>query len=158
MEKTIKYQKFENWNELPEDEKKLLEEALKARESSHCQYSNFHVGAAGLLKDGQIIHGSNFENAAYGSTTCAEVSLINSINANSKIQDLEKIAVIASPKDRKSDIPISPCGNCRQVLAETESLIDKEITLLFSCDNQETIKLKGIRKNLLPFSFSSTDL
>ncbi len=90
----------------------LLEVAWEARERAHAPYSRFHVGAALLAADGRIFPGCNVENLSYGLTNCAErVAIGSAIAAGAR--EFLAIAVVADTR-----VPISPCGACRQVLAE----------------------------------------
>lgn len=92
----------------------LLALARSAREQAYAPYSNFQVGAALLARDGRRFSGCNVENAAYGLCNCAErTALFNAIAAGCRPGDFAAIAVIAD-----SDAPVSPCGACRQVMAE----------------------------------------
>ena len=89
----------------------LIEAAWQVRERAHAPYSKFHVGAA-LLADGKVITGCNVENLSYGLTNCAErVAVGTAIAAG--LRNIEAVAVVAD-----TTVPISPCGACRQVLAE----------------------------------------
>lgn len=90
----------------------LTELAWKTREHAHAPYSHFLVGAATVDKEGRIFSGCNVENLSFGLTICAErVAIANAIAAGSR--DLQAIVVVAD-----TDIPVSPCGACRQVMAE----------------------------------------
>lgn len=90
----------------------LIDQAKKAREHAYAPYSNYRVGAALLLDSGEIIQGANVENASFGATVCAERSAV--FTAISKgFQKLKAIAIVT-----ESSPPASPCGLCRQVLAE----------------------------------------
>lgn len=92
----------------------LLALARSAREQAYAPYSNFLVGAALLTRDGRRFSGCNVENASYGLCNCAErTALCNAIAAGCRPGDFAAIAVIAD-----SDAPVSPCGACRQVMAE----------------------------------------
>jgi cytidine deaminase len=84
------------------DGQALLQQAVLARTKAYVPYSHFQVGAALLDKDGNIHHGCNVENAAYGPTNCAERTAL-----------FRAIAVIGDTTE-----PITPCGVCRQVLVE----------------------------------------
>jgi cytidine deaminase len=93
----------------------LLDLAREAQNNAYAPYSKFRVGAAVLLDDGQVFTGCNVENASYGLTNCAERSAI--FAAVSKLGGARvKIRAIAVVNDR--DLPCSPCGACRQVIAE----------------------------------------
>ena len=90
----------------------LVERASKARERAHAPYSNFRVGAALLTQDGQIFEGCNVENASFGLTICAErVAITNAVS-----QGYKKFKAMAIITD--SEPAASPCGACRQVMAE----------------------------------------
>ncbi|MCU0750316.1 MAG: cytidine deaminase [Akkermansiaceae bacterium] len=90
----------------------LLEEAWKARDRAYAPYSKFHVGAALLAADGRIFSGCNVENISYGLTNCAERVAIGAAVA-AGVREFVAVAVVAD-----TTVPISPCGACRQVLAE----------------------------------------
>lgn len=92
----------------------LLELARHARELAYAPYSRFQVGAALQTRDGRTFFGCNVENAAYGLCNCAErTALFSAIAAGCKPGDFSAIAVIADTPE-----PVTPCGSCRQVLAE----------------------------------------
>jgi len=96
-----------------EQKKKLIQISGEQRKNAHCPYSKFHVGAALLTESGEIFRGSNVENASYGLTICAERSAIVSAVSNGH----KKFLGIAISTDLKESFG-SPCGACRQVLAE----------------------------------------
>ena len=90
----------------------LVEAAWMAREHAHAPYSNFAVGAALLAGDGQIFTGCNVENLSYGLTMCAERVAIGTAVAAGARKFLAMVVVADTA------VPISPCGACRQVMAE----------------------------------------
>ncbi len=112
----------------------LLAVARQAREQAYAPYSNFLVGAALLTRDGRHFGGCNVENASYGLCNCAErTALFSAIAAGCQPGDFLALAVIAD-----TDNPVSPCGACRQVMAE---LCDDAMPVLLANlhgDTQET--------------------
>jgi len=93
----------------------LIDAAREVRENAHAPYSNFKVGAALRATSGTVYRGCNVENVAYPEGTCAEAGAIAAMVASGDTQ-IAEIAVIAdSPK------PVSPCGGCRQKIAEFAS-------------------------------------
>ena len=90
----------------------LISAAWAAREQAYAPYSNFQVGAAVLTKRGDIFTGCNVENLSYGLTICAERVAIGTMIAAGK-RNISRIVVVAD-----TDQPVSPCGACRQVMAE----------------------------------------
>ncbi len=96
------------------DYQKLVDEAFLATNNAYVPYSHFKVGACVLLKNGKLIHGTNIENAAYGSTMCAERNAIFQAYCQGyRKDDIEALAIVGDCSPL-----ISPCGACRQVLAE----------------------------------------
>ncbi|MFC4076728.1 cytidine deaminase [Salinithrix halophila] len=94
------------------DQEQLMDEAKKARKRAYVPYSQFKVGAALLSGTGVVYHGCNVENASYGLTNCAErTALFKAISEGGK--DFQAMAIVADTAE-----PVSPCGACRQVLAE----------------------------------------
>ena len=90
----------------------LIADAKAVRENAHAPYSNFKVGAAIRAKSGKVYVGCNVENVAYPEGTCAEAGAVAAMVAAGETQIVE-VAVIAD-----SPLPVSPCGGCRQKLAE----------------------------------------
>jgi cytidine deaminase len=99
----------------PSDREMLLAAARTALKRAHAPYSNFHVGAAVLTGSGEVFVGCNVENASYGLTNCAERSAIFTAVQQSKAEKLEIRAVAVVNGE---ELPCSPCGACRQVIAE----------------------------------------
>ncbi len=100
----------------PSDNKdRLLQLARAAQHQAHAPYSKFHVGAAVLLENGEIFTGCNVENASYGLTNCAERTAIFSAVAKLGGPNVKIVAVAVV---NSQDAPCSPCGACRQVIAE----------------------------------------
>jgi cytidine deaminase len=150
---TISLEKYDNEHELTPIEQQLLNEARKATYKSYAPYSKFHVGAAVLLDDDQIITANNQENAAFPSGSCAEQSAIFWIGANHPDRKIKAIAVIARPGAGDDFRGVSPCGACRQAMLEYENRQSEPIRLLMlGSDNQ--ILISDSIGDLLPLKFN----
>ena len=126
----------------------LVKKAFEAMKNAHAPYSNYHVGACVLCKDGNYFLGANIENASYGATNCAERSAIFAAYSNGyKKNNIEAIAIVSD-----GNTVAAPCGICRQVLSE---LIDIN-TLIYLSNGK--IEVEKTIAELLPMSFSSEDL
>lgn len=154
----IGYEYFKNSSELSNIERTLFERAKLARENAYAPYSQFLVGCAVLLENGDIYSGNNQENAAFPSGLCAERTTLFWVAANFPKEKIKKIFVVGGPKEfSEKNPPIPPCGACRQSLLEFETKQNENIDLYFSSMNEEVIKVQSI-KDLLPFSFDATFL
>lgn len=144
-------------DELSAEEQQLVEAAKEATTRSYAPYSHFHVGAAALLANGEIISGTNQENAAYPSGICAERTTLFYANSQHPQQAVKALAIAARTSEGHwTEIPISPCGACRQVMTETENRYEKPMKVLL-CSAQEVFVIESA-KDLLPVSFGSEDL
>ena len=129
--------------------KELYDAAKAVKERAYAPYSKFYVGAAILLDNGQIIPGSNQENASYPLCMCAErVALYSAITQYPNAKAL-KLAVVANNPKQNVDKPIPPCGACRQVLME---VCGPDLEVVMSNIDNEIRILK--LKELLPLSFN----
>lgn len=142
--------------ELKESELVLVETAKKTLNNAYAPYSNFFVGAAVLLEDGQIITGSNQENAAYPSGLCAERVALFHVGANYPGLEILQIAIAAKPKDTEDYVEAGPCGSCRQVMLECRNRQNHPIDVLMVRPNNEVIKTTV--KDLLPLAFDKGSL
>jgi len=138
-------------NELLDDEQRAIKGALEAAEFSYSPYSNFKVGSALLLENGEIIKGSNQENAAYPSGLCAERSALFAYGSAGRKSDIKILAIIAYDKDGNHSKTCSPCGACRQVMVEFEELQKTPYKVIFSYNSK--IEVLKSSSTLLPFSF-----
>jgi cytidine deaminase len=129
----------------PEGKQQLIDAAAEARLQAYAPYSSYQVGAALLTKDGQIFVGANVENAVYPLTICAERSAVVSAVSNGQ-QSFEAIAVVT--KDAGT-----PCGSCRQVLAE----FGLDIAIIIAND-QGQVQHELTTADLLPHSFGPINL
>lgn len=146
-----------SFEELNAEDQQLITAAKQACENSYAPYSHFSVGAAVALDNGEIISGSNQENAAYPSGTCAERCTIFYANARFPQAAVNSIAIAAIGTDNKfTATPITPCGACRQVLIETEHRYGKPMRVLLYGDKE--IYIIDSCSMLLPFQFTSDSL
>lgn len=152
-EYTIQYQEFEDIEQLEIEDQKLLLEAKKASNMAYAPYSHFHVGAALLLDDGTIVTGNNQENSAYPSGLCAERVALFSASSLYPTKKTKTIAITAKSENIDVNFPISPCGGCRQVMAEYENLHQQKLRVIMQGDRGNIIIVNGV-SNLLPFVFN----
>jgi cytidine deaminase len=143
--------------ELTAIELDLKNQAFEARSKAYAPYSKFTVGAAILLDNGLVVKGSNQENAAYPSGLCAERVAIYYAGANYPDAKIVKMFITASPQDRDLELPIPPCGSCRQAIAEYEFKQDVSIEIFFMGAKGDIYKSDSL-KNLLPFVFDKNHL
>lgn len=151
MEKKIAYE-CRHAEEISGEDASLLLHASRAADAAYAPYSGFAVGAAVLLGNGEVVSGSNQENAAFGAGTCAERVALYSAASIFPDASVKAIAIAGAGKHR-----LSPCGVCRQVLAEFEFRQKEPIRILFFWNEGHVISLTGIDA-LLPFAFSSGSL
>jgi len=144
------------YQDLSETQRRLLEEAERVMENSYNPYSNFFVGAAILTEDGNIITGTNVENAAYGSTICAERAAILRANAMG-YRKYRSIAIIAKGRDFDTEEVTAPCGSCRQVIYEFSQLSGHDTEIIMSTTKKDKIVVSSIRE-LLPLAFGPKDV
>ena len=131
--------------------KQLIRIALEARRGAYTPYSHFNVGAALLTADGKVYKGCNIENAAYGSTMCAErTAFFKAVSEGER--NFRAIAIVGGPADAEPFEVAPPCGSCRQVMAEfcDDSF---EVILAVSPDDYKVYKLDEV----LPLIFHNLD-
>lgn len=148
----ITISEYNGAEELPAEDKKLLLEAAKSASRSYAPYSEFHVGAAVLLENGKIVCGSNQENAAYPAGLCAERVALFYANSQYPGVAVKALAIAAKADHFVLDKPISPCGTCRQVIAETESRQKSKMKIIMQGETGPVNVTEGI-ENLLPLTF-----
>lgn len=144
--------------ELSEEQKNVIEAAKRATTGSYAPYSHFKVGAACLLDNGEIISGSNQENAAYPSGICAERTTLFYAMAKYPEAKVLKLAVVACDDEGVfTDDIAAPCGACRQVIYETECRSKGPIEILLPTAKEGVYVFESI-KILLPFGFGPENL
>lgn len=143
--------------ELNEIEHKLVAAAKEATFRSYAPYSRFHVGAAVLLANGEVITGNNQENCAYPSGLCAERTTL--FYANARYPDVPVKMLCIAARDTSGEFtkgPISPCGGCRQVMLETEHRFGIPMqVMLYGTDGTYFV---NSARDLMPVGFDSSSL
>ncbi|MBL7703846.1 MAG: cytidine deaminase [Ferruginibacter sp.] len=151
------YEVYDSINDLTGQDALLLSEARKVTASAYAPYSNFNVGAVAELENGEIVKGTNQENASYPVGLCAERSLLASAASLFPNVAINTMAISYNNVNGQSNRPISPCGMCRQSLVEYEERVNKPIRLIMSGQEGKVIVVEKADA-LLPFSFRSEDL
>ena len=149
----ITYQEFETLDQLDLKDRELAQAAIDATAMSYAPYSNFNVGAAVLFEDGVIIKGANQENAAYPSGLCAERTALFYASANRPDKAMTGIAIAAGQNGTILDFPVSPCGACRQVMAQYQ-LKSKRPMMVLLVGARKIWKFEKV-DDLLPLIFDS---
>ncbi len=147
---------YDSTDDLNTEDKELVDAAKEAALHSYAPYSQFSVGAAVRLQNGEIIKGSNQENAAYPSGLCAERVALFYANAEYPKEAVQAIAITAYTKGLYVDQPVPPCGSCRQVILETEIRFRNPIRIIMA--GQGKIELVENAHSLLPLNFDDTFL
>jgi len=142
-----------DYNELVEEDKILIDKAKAMTEQSYAPYSKFNVGAALLLSNGKIVGGSNQENAAFPSSTCAERTAVYYAHSKYPEAKFEKLAIAAAQNGKFTGNPITPCGACRQAILEYETLGKQPVKIYLYGENG--IYVINRTADLLPLCFDS---
>ena len=143
--------------ELPFDELELMNAAIAARETAYAPYSNFHVGAAALLENQEVVIGSNQENASFPAGLCAEGVAIFQAGARFPGVTIMAIAISAASKNYTVNKPAAPCGICRQSISEYEIRQKSAIVLLMMGETGEVFKCESVG-DILPLGFDNSYL
>lgn len=153
---TVNYEIIEQWTMLSATEQKLVVKAQEAAENAYAPYSNFRVGASLLLEDDSIVLGNNQENIAYPSGICAERVALFYAGANFPNKTVKTLVVVANGTLVKPEDCISPCGSCRQVIAQSEFRQKTPIKLILVSQNGKTFIFDSA-SDLLVFPFGMND-
>ena len=149
----IRYLEFSSLEELPLEDKELALAAIDAMKGAYAPYSNFFVGAAVRLDDGTIVTGANQENAAYPSGLCAERTAMFSAGAAWPGKAMVSIAIAGGLAGVLDTTPASPCGACRQVMAQYQTKSGKDMSIILVGDGN-ILKFNRV-DDLLPFIFKN---
>ncbi len=148
---------FDSVEELSLKDRRLMKMAVEARKDAYAPYSNFQVGAALLLENGEVVIGNNQENASYPSGLCAERVAIFQAGAKYPGIVIKSIAISAASTKCKVDKPAAPCGNCRQSISEYEVKQERPIQLLMMGETGEVLKCNSVA-DILPLAFNNSFL
>jgi cytidine deaminase len=149
----IAYIEYAGLDELSAKDKELAEAAISATASAYAPYSKFNVGAAVLFDDGEIVQGSNQENAAYPSGICAERTALFYASASRPEMAITSIAIAAGQNGKLIASPVTPCGACRQVMAQYQTKGGLPMSVLL-VGSEKVWKFDKV-DDLLPFIFDS---
>jgi cytidine deaminase len=142
------------YDELSDEDKKLIDQSIEATKRSYAPYSKFSVGAAALLNNGITVTGNNQENAAYPSGLCAERTTLFYANSQYPESAVKTLAIAARTERDFIETPIPPCGACRQVILETEKRFSNSIRILLY--GKKCIYIVEGIESLLPLSFDAS--
>ncbi len=148
----VEIKEYDSVKELSIWESKLLSQASAALNYSYSPYSNFSVGAAALLSNGELVLGSNQENASFPAGICAERSAIYNAVHQFKDEAIQAMAITVSSEEFEVTSPIAPCGICRQVLLETELQQGSDIHIILRGSKGRIYTLPNAN-SLLPIYF-----
>ena len=149
MEKTlaITYHHFDSLESLPKADQELIKAARKATEKAFAPYSDFKVGAAALLRSGEVVSAANCESEVYPSGLCAERVLLYHLQINHADDPIVAFAIASVPAEREC----YPCGSCRQTLLDAQKRQQSPIRIIMS--SAESATIVDSAEELLPFSF-----
>ena len=148
---------IEHYNDLPAKDAQLCQAAIDAKEGSYSIYSKFRVGSAVLMENDEVISGSNQENAVYPLTLCAERVAIFVASHQFPGIAFQKIAVATSMEEAPNELPVFPCGSCRQSIREQEVRYENPIEVLIIGHQGKVYRMSSVT-DILPFSFDKSAL
>jgi cytidine deaminase len=154
---TVSFIELDSARELPDELQQLLMKARGAIDSAYAPYSQFKVGAAVLLDNGEIITGSNQENASSPAGICAERVALSAASAVFPGIGIKALAISARADGYEVAEPVAPCGICRQTILEYEYRFKKNIEIVLQGDRGKILKIDTV-KELLPLNFNRDNL
>lgn len=152
IQSSFEYTEYNDITELMPEDQQLVAESRNQTRHAYAPYSEFYVGAVLQLENGIVVKGNNQENSAYPSGLCAERVAIFSASANYPDTKINTIAISASARNFVVKDPVTPCGACRQVLAEYESKQKKPIRVILSSTSGKILVIRNVT-DLLPMYF-----
>jgi cytidine deaminase len=149
----IAYEEYKSIDELNAEDRELASEAIKAMEGAYAPYSHFHVGAAVRMSNGQIVRGANQENAAFPSGLCAERTAMFAAGAQYPEENILSIALAGGMMGHLGNQPATPCGACRQVMAQYQHKSGKPMSVIMIAADK-VWKFEKV-DDILPLIFNS---
>lgn len=153
----IEFETYADSSALAPADASLLDKARQSTASAYAPYSRFRVAAAALLENGEVVTGTNQENASYPVGICAERTVLSAASSIYPGVPVVAIAVSYNNELAPSVSPIAPCGICRQTLVEYEARYARPIRLILSGQTGEVIAIAK-SGDLMPLSFSATSM
>ena len=150
----ISYQEFASIDELNAEDRELAQAAIEGMRGSYAPYSHFNVGAAVRMSNGQIVRGANQENAAFPSGICAERTAMFAAGAKYPDKDMTSIALAGGIYGHLTEEPATPCGACRQVMAQYQAKAGKPMSVIM-VGHKRVWKFEKV-DDILPLIFDSS--
>lgn len=150
---SIQYEEYRSVDEMLPEDKELVSAAIEAMSGAYAPYSHYHVGAAVRMSNSQIVRGANQENAAFPSSLCAERTAMYAASAKYPDKDMLSIAVAGGVYGRLGKSPCSPCGACRQVMAQYQTKSSKPMSVIM-VGSSKIWKFASV-DDILPFIFDA---
>lgn len=150
----VNYKQTTDISEFDEKTRHLIEETIKFAQNSYSPYSNFKVSAALILESGELLKGTNVENASYPVSICAERTLVSHAVSNYPTKKIKTIAIYV---DKETSTPVPPCGLCRQTLLEVEQRQAADIEIILISKNGLYLIFERC-SDLLPLYFNGAML
>jgi cytidine deaminase len=148
----FEYEKYASLEELNEADRALLKKAHEAASSAYAPYSNFKVGAAAEMQNGETITGSNQENISFPAGLCAEGVVLAAAASKFPGMPIRQLAITYQSSKENNSAPIAPCGICRQSLQEFKERTGSPVKLIMGAINGSVIVVNDAA-SLMPFSF-----
>ena len=149
----IAYREYDSLSELETEDMAVAQAAIEAMNNAYAPYSQFHVGAAVMFEDGDIVKGSNQENAAFPSGLCAERTALFYASASRPDKAMSAIAVVAGQNGQICGSPVTPCGACRQVMVQYQTKSGRPLRIIL-IGSERIWRFEKV-EDLLPFVFDS---
>ena len=149
----IQFEEYSTIDELNAEDRELANAAIEGMKGSYAPYSHFNVGAAVRMSNGQIVRGANQENAAFPSGLCAERTAMFAAGAKYPDKDMCSLALAGGIYGRITDEPATPCGACRQVMAQYQAKSGKPMSVIM-VGGKKIWKFEKV-DDILPLIFDS---